>query len=41
MAEAVVDRLEMVDVEDHHRHRPAGIGFALDHPRAPPQSRGG
>ena len=34
MTEAVVDRLEMVDVEDHHRYRPAGDGFAVDHPRA-------
>ncbi len=33
MAEAVVDRLEMIDVEDQSRHRTPGIGFAFDHPR--------
>jgi hypothetical protein len=33
MAEAVVDRLEMVDVEDQHRHRATGARFALNHPR--------
>src|SRR5205085_9778979 len=33
MAEAIIDRLEVVDVEDHRRRRPAGTGLALDQPR--------
>ena len=32
MAEAIIDRLEMVDVEDQRRHRAAGLGLALDQP---------
>jgi hypothetical protein len=30
MTEAVVDALEMVDVENHHRHRPPCGGLAID-----------
>src|SRR5882757_1498357 len=33
MAETVVDRLEMVEVEDQHRYRTAGVRLTLYHPR--------
>src|SRR5205814_6388284 len=34
VAEAIVDRLEMIDVEAQYRYGPTGSGFALDHARA-------
>src|SRR4051794_5880814 len=34
VAEAIVNRLKMIDVEDQYRYGPTGSGFALDHARA-------